>query len=93
MIALAFLIIAIIAPIVLVTAFFALEVFAGLRPLRPADLGDVRARTMIIIPAHDEQAVIGQTIERLSSAGREVLVIADNCGDETADVAKRQVPK
>jgi len=89
MIALAFLIIAIIAPIVLVTAFFALEVFAGLRPLRPADLGDVRARTMIIIPAHDEQAVIGQTIERLSSAGREVLVIADNCGDETADVAKR----
>ena len=89
MIALILLCMAIIAPIVLVTAFFALELFAGLSPLRAPVAGEVPARIAIVIPAHDEEAVIGGTVETLIGPGTGLLllVVADNCHDETARAA------
>lgn len=46
----------------------------------------------ILIPAHDEELGIVETIGSLVSqlgTGQRVLVVADNCSDETAKLAKR----
>jgi cellulose synthase/poly-beta-1,6-N-acetylglucosamine synthase-like glycosyltransferase len=46
----------------------------------------------VLIPAHDEEAVLGLTLESLRHQRRQpdrVLVIADNCTDATVDVARR----
>ena len=43
------------------------------------------------MPAHDEEAVLGRTLDSLASQTRRpdrVLVIADNCTDGTVDVAR-----
>lgn len=79
------------APIVLVTAFFAVELLAGLRPLRqlpgPSDL---RA-AVIVIPANNEEGVIGRTVADLRRAigdDYRLLVVADNCTDATAQRAR-----
>jgi 1,2-diacylglycerol 3-beta-glucosyltransferase len=47
---------------------------------------------MILVPAHDEEPVVGKTVEALLRADypperRRVIVIADNCGDATSAVA------
>lgn len=44
----------------------------------------------VVIPAHDEASVISETLKHLKpqlNAHTRVLVIADNCGDETAQLA------
>jgi cellulose synthase/poly-beta-1,6-N-acetylglucosamine synthase-like glycosyltransferase len=88
---LTFLVVAILALPVVVTGFFALEIFVGLRALRgPADEGGTGS-AVIVIPAHDEEAVIGQTVSAAlaAAAGRfTLLVVADNCSDRTADEAR-----
>lgn len=79
----------ILTPIVLITAFFALELLAGLTPLSPVASGPGRAT--IVIPAHDEEAVIARTVAELKreAAGDFiVLVVADNCTDGTAAAAQ-----
>ena len=90
MITLAILYIAIATPIILVTGFFALEVFAGLSPIRGAVESPASRQTLIIVPAHDEEAVIGESLKQLVPGGSsfEVLVVADNCTDRTASVAE-----
>lgn len=80
------------APIVAVTAFFAVELFAGIRrlPARALAAGDFES-AVIVIPAHDEEAVIGETVTALRSAAGErltILVVADNCTDRTAEAAR-----
>jgi hypothetical protein len=50
-------------------------------------------RFTILVPAHDEQAGIGATLDSLAAcdyprAKRRVIVIADNCTDRTADCAR-----
>jgi len=89
MIALDLLILAIIAPVAILTAFFALEVFVGLVPSGSRVPGSPSPKTVVIIPAHDEAAVIGQTILGLPRSGSKflVLVVADNCCDDTAAIA------
>ena len=52
-------------------------------------------RFMAIIPAHNEEAVIGNLIESLKNQNYnkdlyDIYVIADNCTDNTARVAKEQ---
>jgi cellulose synthase/poly-beta-1,6-N-acetylglucosamine synthase-like glycosyltransferase len=79
----------ILAPVVLVTAVFAVELLFGLAPLKPpAASGPTRA--IIIIPAHDEEAVIALTASELKREAGDfaVLVVADNCTDGTADAAR-----
>jgi 1,2-diacylglycerol 3-beta-glucosyltransferase len=50
-------------------------------------------RFTVLVPAHDEAAGIGTTLASLRGEvarreGAEVIVIADNCSDRTADVAR-----
>ena len=79
-------------PAGVVTLMFVAEVLVGLpRPRRGGSRSKAAPRTMIIIPAHDEEAIIGRTLEGLAQAGvpgSDILVVADNCIDATADVAR-----
>src|SRR4051794_12382449 len=84
-------IVLIVAPIVLITAFFSIEVLAGLRPLRMERPSGLLPRTAIVVPAHDEEGVIAETVEGLvgaASGDTLLLVVADNCSDRTAEVAR-----
>ena len=79
------------APFALLTAFFVAEVLAGLprREARPPTASSVSA--VIIVPAHDEEAVIGETLQTIREALGEdmrVVVVADNCTDSTAERAR-----
>ena len=50
-----------------------------------------RLRCTVLIPAHDEEAVIGATLRRSPDQSRRpdrVVVVADNCTDATAQVAR-----
>jgi cellulose synthase/poly-beta-1,6-N-acetylglucosamine synthase-like glycosyltransferase len=50
-----------------------------------------RLRCTVLVPAHDEEAVIGATLRSLADQTRRpdrILVIADNCTDATGDVAR-----
>ena len=81
----------IVTPIVLVTAFFAVELMAGLRPLRMGRADRQVPRTAIVVPAHDEEGVIAETVSGLLAAAPNalVLVVADNCTDGTAAAARK----
>lgn len=51
-----------------------------------------RVHCTVLIPAHDEEAVLALTLESLRSQRRQpdrVLVVADNCTDATVDIARR----
>src|SRR3982751_4111106 len=81
----------IVAPIVLITAFFSIEVVAGLRPLCMARPSGVLSRTAVVVPAHNEEGVIAETVLGLikaESPNLVVLVVADNCSDGTAEAAR-----
>jgi hypothetical protein len=48
-------------------------------------------RFLVLVPAHNEAAVIGTTLAAIQAAARErdtVVVVADRCTDATADVAR-----
>jgi cellulose synthase/poly-beta-1,6-N-acetylglucosamine synthase-like glycosyltransferase len=50
------------------------------------------AKLTVLIPAHDEHSTLPQTLVSLADCGfpiRRVLVVADNCTDDTAGVARR----
>jgi cellulose synthase/poly-beta-1,6-N-acetylglucosamine synthase-like glycosyltransferase len=84
--------VAMLAPLALVTAFFTLEIALGLRPLRQtASAPASGTKAVIVIPAHDEEAVIersvGATLAEAAGIAR-VLVVADNCADRTAELAR-----
>lgn len=56
------------------------------------DAGRRRLRLVVLIPAHDEEAGIAETLASVSHCDypshlRRVLVIADNCSDATARIA------
>jgi 1,2-diacylglycerol 3-beta-glucosyltransferase len=59
------------------------------RRSEPPAYGDPRARFAIVVPAHDEAAGIADTVKSLLSLDYprehfEVVVVADNCKDDTA---------
>ena len=63
------------------------------RRLRPGPRGNT-TRFLVVIPAHDEQEGIAETVASCLSVKYDprlvrVLVIADNCSDGTADAARR----
>ena len=54
-----------------------------------------RSRFIILIPAHNEELLLGEVLRKLKSLSYptthyEVVVVADNCQDQTADVARSQ---
>jgi cellulose synthase/poly-beta-1,6-N-acetylglucosamine synthase-like glycosyltransferase len=67
----------------------ALALLARRSALRIA--GDVRPRVSILVPAHDEESIISSTVRGLRAhlaPGDELIVVADNCTDETAAIAR-----
>jgi cellulose synthase/poly-beta-1,6-N-acetylglucosamine synthase-like glycosyltransferase len=83
--------IVILAPLIVVTGFFALEVVAGLFPLRSIAPGKWDSTAVIVIPAHDEEAMIERTVRETLAEGAGkigLLVVADNCADRTAELAR-----
>lgn len=78
-------------PFAFLTAFFLLEVVCGLpRGARTTAAGS-RASAIVVIPAHDEAEVVVCTLEALRAALRDgirILVVADNCTDATAALAR-----
>jgi cellulose synthase/poly-beta-1,6-N-acetylglucosamine synthase-like glycosyltransferase len=74
-------------------AMFCLEVLLALLPRKRARLPVLPpdARLAVLIPAHDEAAVIGATLRILMPtipSGGRLLVVADNCRDTTAAIAR-----
>jgi|tagenome__1003787_1003787.scaffolds.fasta_scaffold20988814_10 cellulose synthase/poly-beta-1,6-N-acetylglucosamine synthase-like glycosyltransferase len=91
LIGLTFLTLVLVAPIAVLTGFFAVEILVGLRPLHtiPQDEA-ISASAAIVIPAHDEEAVIERTVRDIVDEARDfhLLVVADNCVDRTAELAR-----
>ena len=79
------------SPLLMANLMFVAEVLVGLprRPnLRRSSLG---SGATIIVPAHDEADVIALTLRILKNAAGldfPILVVADNCGDQTAVIAR-----
>ena len=81
------------APFAILTAFFAVEILIGLRPARGRSARSSKASAVVVVPAHDEAEVVGKTLQMLKAAlgdGMRVLVVADNCTDATAEIARAQ---
>ena len=67
---------------------------------RTPESGTVTTATpfTVIIPAHDEAAVIGRCLDCLFAGapvapGMQVIVVANGCGDATAEFARGHLPK
>ncbi len=76
------------------TLLFFVECLIGSLPSRFTNTAedDRRPSVGILMPAHDESVVIAGTIDALKPQlceGDRLLVVADNCSDDTADIAKR----
>lgn len=73
-------------------AVVGVECLAALRPKNRARIvGGVRPRFAVIVPAHDEAAGIGAVLPPLArelAPGDRLIVIADNCTDRTAEIAR-----
>jgi cellulose synthase/poly-beta-1,6-N-acetylglucosamine synthase-like glycosyltransferase len=58
----------------------------------PTDSPFDRLRLAVVIPAHNERLNIGRTVNSVRASRHgvdaEIVVIADNCDDDTADVAR-----
>ncbi|MBM3317006.1 MAG: glycosyltransferase [Candidatus Eisenbacteria bacterium] len=85
---------AVLAGTAMAGTFWALAVAALPRRPRPSALaGEARSSFAIVIPAHDEEQGIGRTLDSCRAldypAGSfAVHVVADNCADRTAEVAR-----
>ena len=79
------------APLLVLIVFFSIEVALGLLPLSSrGDRTQTCPSAVIIVPAHDEATIIGETHRGLRAAlSREmrIVVVADNCSDATAEHA------
>lgn len=49
--------------------------------------GDEKMRVVAVVPAHNEGALIGATVDSLFKQVDEVIVACDNCTDNTKAVA------
>lgn len=77
---------------VVVTSGYLAALAAAARRTTPPPVAR-RLRFDIVVPAHDEEATIAETVRSLLGveyprALYRVLVVADNCGDRTAEVAE-----
>src|SRR5580658_2199265 len=79
-------------PVVGASGYLFLLTVRSRRP-EPPSYGSPRTRFQVVVPAHDESAGIAQTVASLLSIDYprellEVVVVADNCKDDTAARAK-----
>jgi cellulose synthase/poly-beta-1,6-N-acetylglucosamine synthase-like glycosyltransferase len=80
-------------PSALATLVLVVELVAAHWPRisQPATTPDSPLRIAILIPAHNEASAIEATvtdIKRVAPAGTRILVVADNCTDDTAPLAR-----
>lgn len=83
-------------PLTILFAIFGTEILVGLKKSRSVpdekdEAGSSQCRTTILIPAHNEAGIIGATISLLQSRipdGANILVVADNCTDDTASLSR-----
>lgn len=71
-------------------AWWSVLSFAALKRPAPGPRND-RLRWAVLVPAHNEEERVGDTVRSVLAAGADpssVLVIADNCSDWTAMVAR-----
>ena len=64
---------------------------AAVLPDAPRRAAGPRASVAVLVPAHDEESVIAATVKRLLAElrpGDRLVVVADNCTDGTAAVAR-----
>ena len=82
------------APLLLVTGVFLVEIWGGAVPARGAGatLPDFEpAQVVVLVPAHDEALGIGAALTAMRAGmppAMRILVIADNCTDDTAAIAR-----
>lgn len=76
-----------------IAGFLFVEIAASL--FQPKKIGftenQQHAGTVVLVPAHNEQVVIQKTLQTLQPQLQpkdKILVIADNCSDATADIAR-----
>lgn len=72
-------------------AFLLVETLASLLPFRPRTNFGTRIPCVVLIPAHNEELGIASTLDRLRDElqpGDRVVVVADNCTDATASIAR-----
>lgn len=74
-------------------AVLAIECIAACIAGRPAAVAPPmeHPRTVVLIPAHNEEAGIAGTLESVTrqlGANDQILVVADNCTDRTAEIAR-----
>jgi cellulose synthase/poly-beta-1,6-N-acetylglucosamine synthase-like glycosyltransferase len=68
-----------------------IEAFASLLPARSAPRAEDRPPCAVLMPAHNEAAGIATAIQNVLAqvaVGDRILVVADNCSDDTAAVAR-----
>jgi cellulose synthase/poly-beta-1,6-N-acetylglucosamine synthase-like glycosyltransferase len=71
-------------------AVLLVQVLLALRGAGSGGRGDVRPRVAVLVPAHNEASVIAATLRSVMpelAGGDRVVVVADNCNDDTAHVA------
>jgi cellulose synthase/poly-beta-1,6-N-acetylglucosamine synthase-like glycosyltransferase len=86
------LVLVLLSPLLLINLVFAIEVLVGLAQVRMPLSSIPAARTAVIVPAHNEALGIASMLTNLQSSVSEnfsTLVIADNCTDNTAAIARR----
>lgn len=79
--------------VALLAIWLLIEVLASLPRTRPATSGERDGRIAVLIPAHNEGEGLAPTVRDVKAqlrTGDRVLVVADNCDDETAEVARRE---
>ncbi|MEO6435317.1 MAG: glycosyltransferase family 2 protein, partial [Tepidisphaeraceae bacterium] len=72
-------------------AVFCVEILASLLPRRRFASTSARPRVAVLTPAHNEQNILGPTLGALKKQlndGDLALVVADNCDDGTAALAR-----
>ncbi|NJM70249.1 MAG: glycosyltransferase [Scytonema sp. RU_4_4] len=77
----------------IVCLFFLIECTAAMFPITSSlNRGHSQdAKVTVLVPAHNEEIVIGSTLEKLIPALKSqdrLVVIADNCSDATAEIAR-----
>lgn len=77
---------------VLLTGFLLAEILASYRSAAAIRIPhDEAIRTAILMPAHNESLIIGETLRRLKPQLQpqdRLIVIADNCDDQTGQIAE-----